>query len=193
MEPVQQESVTAQDCINAGIPHGYSTKNWDPDERPIILLGSVFDANSLGKWIFDWAVFRDAPDMSLDIAGNLWLALIRLARKMHTAEQQLLRRNVTATKVKLIHDFLDEGDGLWKRLECLLRRCEGSMMRMAVRDQHTIQVVGLDELAGCEFVDCLLGEGRQLDATDDLIHSIMSWCKRFDATFSKKSRTQPTT
>jgi hypothetical protein len=32
-----------------GIPIGYSVKSWDPTERPIIRLGSVFDANSLGK------------------------------------------------------------------------------------------------------------------------------------------------
>jgi hypothetical protein len=37
----------------AGIPAGYSHKNWDPSEEPIMLLGSVFDANSLGKWIYD--------------------------------------------------------------------------------------------------------------------------------------------
>jgi hypothetical protein len=82
--------------------------------------------------------------MLLDVAGNLWLVLIRLTHKMHTAEQQLLQHNVTATKVKLINYLLDEGDGLWNRLECLLRRCEGSTMRMVVRDQHTIQVVYLD-------------------------------------------------
>jgi hypothetical protein len=29
----------------------YSSKNWDPTALPIILLGSVFGANSLGKWI----------------------------------------------------------------------------------------------------------------------------------------------
>ncbi len=61
---------------------------------------------------------------------------------------------------------------------------------MALRDQHTIQVVGLDELACCEFVNCLLGKGHQLDTMDDLMHSIMSWYKHFDATISKKSHTQ---
>ena len=48
---------TDEDARRAGIPAGFSTKNWDPTEEPITLLGSVFDANSLGKWIYDWTVF----------------------------------------------------------------------------------------------------------------------------------------
>ena len=30
----------------------------EPAEEPIVLLGSVFDANSLGKWIYDWTVYH---------------------------------------------------------------------------------------------------------------------------------------
>src|SRR5690349_8878367 len=45
---------TEADAIKHKIPAGYSLKNWDPAEEPIMLLGSVFDANSLGKWIYDW-------------------------------------------------------------------------------------------------------------------------------------------
>ncbi|KAI9792154.1 MAG: hypothetical protein M1816_002694 [Peltula sp. TS41687] len=43
------------------VPAGYSTKNWDPTEDPIFLPGSAFDANSLGKWIYDWPVYRHGP------------------------------------------------------------------------------------------------------------------------------------
>ena len=53
--------VSAADLARYHIPAGFSYKNWDPDERPIVLLGSVFDANSLGKWIYDWTVFRHGP------------------------------------------------------------------------------------------------------------------------------------
>jgi hypothetical protein len=44
---------TEADARKYGIPPGYSLKNWDPTEEPIMLLGSVFDANSLGKWIYN--------------------------------------------------------------------------------------------------------------------------------------------
>ncbi len=42
------------DAQSAGTLAGYSIKNWDPNELPIVLLGSVFDANSLGNWKYDW-------------------------------------------------------------------------------------------------------------------------------------------
>ena len=38
-----------EDARRASIPIGYCLKNWDPTEEPIMLLGSVFDANSIGK------------------------------------------------------------------------------------------------------------------------------------------------
>lgn len=50
-----------EDARRAGIPSGYSYESWDPTEEPIMLLGSVFDANSLGKWIYDWTVFYNGP------------------------------------------------------------------------------------------------------------------------------------
>jgi hypothetical protein len=49
--PHPVRTATEADAKRHDIPAGYSLKNWDPTEKPIILLGSVFDANSLGKWI----------------------------------------------------------------------------------------------------------------------------------------------
>jgi len=53
-----QQGADLAECAAWGIPVGYSIKNWDREEVPIVLLGSVFDANSLGKWIYDWTVYR---------------------------------------------------------------------------------------------------------------------------------------
>ena len=192
--------VTAQDRAEAGIPAGYSTKNWDPAEEPIFLLGSVFDANSLGKWIYDWTFYRHGPDtIALVVAGELWLALIALAGKMQRAESLLHQKvkrgrysrssssTTAASKRKMIEDFLDDGDELWDRIRDLLRACERSMMRVAHRNRRTGQVLSMGANSGCEFVDCVFGPSRQLDATEDLIDSIVSWYKRFDATFNKKA------
>ena len=64
----------------ARIPAGYSLRNWDPTEEPILLLGSVFDANSLGKWIYDWTLSKHGPAGPLtERAGELWLLLNVLA------------------------------------------------------------------------------------------------------------------
>jgi hypothetical protein len=58
------------------VPDGYSLKHWHPDEQPILLLGSVFDPNSIGLWIYDWTVFIYGPETpKSDIADELWLLL----------------------------------------------------------------------------------------------------------------------
>ena len=64
----------------ARVPAGYSLRNWEPTEEPILLLGSVFDANSLGKWIYDWTVSKHGLAGPLtEWACELWLLLKQLA------------------------------------------------------------------------------------------------------------------
>lgn len=69
----QSTQATPVDALHHGIPSGFSIRNWDPAESPIILLGSVFDATSLGKWIYDWTIFRHGSGTPIsDVAGDLW-------------------------------------------------------------------------------------------------------------------------
>ncbi|KAK5201816.1 hypothetical protein LTR96_011828, partial [Exophiala xenobiotica] len=87
-QPAPAPQASEEDAAKAGIPAGYSIKHWDPTELPIILLGSVFDANSLGQWIYDWTVFHHGASTPMaDMAGELWLLLIKLAGKMKRAEE----------------------------------------------------------------------------------------------------------
>jgi hypothetical protein len=42
-----------------------------------LLLDSVFDANTFGKWIYNWTVFHHGRATPISgIAGELWLLLI---------------------------------------------------------------------------------------------------------------------
>ena len=86
LEPIDR-TATKPDAKRHNIPPGYSLKNWDPNEEPIILLGSVFDANSLGKWIYDWTVYCHGPATPIsEMAGELWVLLIQLAAKIKRAD-----------------------------------------------------------------------------------------------------------
>ncbi|KAG7002012.1 hypothetical protein G7Y79_00029g063080 [Physcia stellaris] len=58
--------------INMDIRAGYSLRNWDPTEKPLLLLGSCFDANLLGKWIYDWT-----PSTLKELAGDLSYQCVR--------------------------------------------------------------------------------------------------------------------
>lgn len=172
---------TAADAARARIPAGYSYKNWDPTEEPILLLGSVFDSNSLGKWIYDWTVFHKGPTSTkADLAGELWLSLIKLAGKIKRAEEALpqIRRTHEAD---LVDEFLESGERIWRRFNKILKSCEDDMWRAAKKQARGKGGVAMGANSGCAFVDAMFGRDRNLGITEKLMESIRLWSKRFDA------------
>ncbi len=130
-EPSPSRVATDADARKHRIPAGYSLKNWDPSEEPIILLGSVFDANSLGKWIFDWTVHEQGGAGSTpvsQIAGDLWLLLIQLAGKVKRAEDCLPKVRTKENR-EIVNDFIESGERLMDRFRKLLKSCEKPMLR----------------------------------------------------------------
>ena len=167
---------TKEDAVKAGIPTGYSIKNWDPEELPIILLGSVFDANSLGKWIYDWTVFHHGPATPMaDVAGDLWLLLIQLAGKIMRAEAIVPRIRGTDSQ-EMVEEFIESGGRLVKKFKQLLKSCETFMSKAAKNEGSK----GMGKKAGTEFVDTMFGRDRELENTEKLMSSIRLWSMRFD-------------
>ncbi|KAH9203756.1 hypothetical protein DL95DRAFT_500675 [Leptodontidium sp. 2 PMI_412] len=161
------------------IPPGYSLKNWDPAEEPIMLLGSVFDANSLGKWIYDWTVYHHGPATPIaDMAGELWLLLIQLAGKVKRAEECMGRIRTKENK-EMVDDFIDSGERLTNKLKTLLKSCETPMLKAG--NKYGKDSAKLGKNAGSEFVDTIFGPDRQLEATEKFMSSIRLWNVRFDA------------
>ncbi|KIV86858.1 hypothetical protein PV11_02441 [Exophiala sideris] len=167
---------TEEDAIRAGIPSGYSIKHWDPTELPIILLGSVFDANSLGKWIYDWTVFHHGASTPMaDMAGELWLLLIKLAGKMKRAEECVDRIH-NLDKRETVEDFIISGHRLWDKFKGLLKECEHYMLKAAKRDGTKT----MGKKAGTEFVDSIFGRDRYLESTEKIMNQVRLWNMRFD-------------
>lgn len=179
-QPPKRATATDNDARKAGIPAGFSFKNWDPNEEPILLLGSVFDANSLGKWIYDWTVaFHGAATPMAEMAGDLWLSLIQLAGKIKRAEECQPRIRHRDDR-ELIDDFLESGERLWQRFNKLLKVCESYMMRTARRDRGTDKLY-MGNNSGREFVETIFGRDRELERTEKLLTGIRLWSMRFDA------------
>ena len=181
--PPKREA-TAADAAKHHIPAGFALKNWDPTEAPIMLLGSVFDANSLGKWIYDWTVFHHGPAQPMtDVAGDLWLSLIKLAGKMKRADECLPRIRDEDDQ-ETVEDFLEAGDRLWARLKILLKACEEFMWKAAMKEQAKSSkksgVPTMGKNSGREFVDSIFGRERKLEDTENLMQSIRLWNHRFD-------------
>ena len=170
---------TAEDALRHKVPAGYCLKNWDPTEAPVLLLGSVFDANSLGKWIYDWTVYHHKAHSPLaEVAGELWLLLIKFAGKKKRAEECLPRIRGRDNR-DMIHDFLDSGDRVWAKLKYLLKSCEEFMWHAAKKEGGKGKVMG--EKSGIEFVKSIFGRDRELEKTEKLMTSIRLWNMRFDA------------
>ncbi|KAF2745434.1 hypothetical protein M011DRAFT_406495 [Sporormia fimetaria CBS 119925] len=172
---------TEADAQRAGIPAGYSYKNWDPNEEPIMLLGSVFDANSLGKWIYDWTVYHIGPGTPLaEVAGELWLLLINLAGKVKRAEQLMPKIRKQEGR-DMVEDFLESGERLWIRFVKLLKVCEDYMWKAAKKEHGEKKPAAMGKNSGCEFVDSIFGRDRELEKTEKLMTGMRLWSMRFDA------------
>ncbi|RFU25362.1 hypothetical protein B7463_g10978, partial [Scytalidium lignicola] len=178
-KPPPTPMATEADARKHRIPPGYSLKNWDPSEEPIVLLGSVFDANSLGKWVYDWTVYHHGPATPIaEMAGELWLLLIQLAGKVRRAEECMPRIRREENK-EMVEDFIESGDRLMDRLKKLLKACEMPMLKAGKK--HGKEQIQLGKNAGVEFVDSLFGRDRQLENTEKFMSSIRLWNLRFDA------------
>jgi len=172
---------TEEDARRAGIPAGYSYKNWDPSEEPIMLLGSVFDANSLGKWIYDWTVFYNGPATPLaEMAGELWLLLIQLAGKVKRAEETMPKIRKKESH-EMVEDFLESGERLWIRFAKLLKVCEDYMWKAAKKENGDKKPVSMGKNSGREFVESIFGRDRELEKTEKLMTGMRLWSMRFDA------------
>jgi hypothetical protein len=175
-KPPAPRKATDADAKRHEIPAGYQLKNWDPNEEPILLLGSVFDANSLGKWIYDWTVYREGPGTPIaDMAGELWLSLIKVSGKYKRAEEAFGRVRSAENK-DTVSEFIEAGERLMERLRQLLKACEPPMLKAARKSKS-----GLGKNSGVEFVDTLFGRDRELARTERFMQNMRIFNLRFDA------------
>ena len=141
-----------------------------------MLLGSVFDANSLGKWIYDWTVYHHGPATPIaEMAGELWLLLIQLAGKIKRAEDVVPRIRQEDHR-EMIEEFIEAGDRLTDKLRKLLKACEAPMLKASKQRKDQ-----LGKNAGVEFVETLFGRERELEKTERYMASVRLWNLRFDA------------
>ncbi|KAH8666588.1 vegetative cell wall protein gp1 [Xylariales sp. PMI_506] len=175
--PATPRGATDADAKKHKIPPGYSLKNWDPTEEPIMLLGSVFDSNSLGKWIYDWTVFHHGPATPIaDMAGELWLLLIQLSGKLKRSED-CVGKIRTHDNREMVEDFISSGERLLDKLRILLKRCEAPMLKASRRKDAS----QLGKNSGTEFVETLFGRERELEKTERFMQQVRLWNLRFDA------------
>lgn len=142
----------------------------------MLLLGSVFDANSLGKWIYDWTVFHQGAGAPIsDMAGELWLLLIQFsAHRKEVAEKVNLVRD--AGKREVVGEFVASSGRIQSKLRSLLRLCEEPMLRAGEPESES-----LGAESGVEFVKTLFGRDKELARTERFMQSVRLFNFRFES------------
>ncbi|KAI5805076.1 hypothetical protein EDC01DRAFT_610409 [Geopyxis carbonaria] len=178
------EAAIRRKAADQGIPSDYSLKNWDHTERPIILLGSVFDANSLGEWVFNWTKYHHGRSHEATrTAGGLWELLIELSSKLKRAREFFDAIRSTDNK-ELVQEFMESGERLWAKLKNLLKSCEEYMWTGARRvtspkHQEGKTKVQMGRQSGAEFVDAMFNGEKEWEKTERLMRGMATWCQRF--------------
>ena len=179
--PDPPREATSWDLERHDIPtQGYSQEYWDPEERPILLLGAIFHASSYGKYIYDWAceTFPGESGHAFRLmAGNLWTSLIGLSNRMKRIKSE--RKYVPdGRKLKKVSDCLANAERLWKAHENLVGKCEDHMWQL---DEETGQKT--DELkddSAQAFIKAMFGREYKLRKTEEMIHKLDLWIRNFD-------------
>ena len=164
---------TFEDFEEYKIPSHYDPKNWDPDERPILLADSIYDGFSLGAWVYRLTATEfGAEACESELAGNLWRDLIRLAARLKRAKRGRVRAHEDCDW-ELLDDWRRSGFRIWQSAEALFGRCEWYMWE---DDTETI----LRHDSGQQFVGAMFGSEFKLEETENLLSKLERWIVAFD-------------
>jgi hypothetical protein len=179
MAPLPHVQATEVDARKHHIPTGYSLKYWNPAEEPITLLNNVFDANSLGWWIYNWTVYRHgAGPPTSTIALELWTTLRELTRGIRRAKECIPRIKAEDHRVR-VEKVIESGDHLIDELKGILKACETPILKASKKYGTQQAQVGND--GGTEFVKSMLNFSQGLENTKKFINSVQLWNDQFSA------------
>lgn len=176
------------------IPLDYNLEKWDPDKRPIVFLGAVFDANSIGKWICEWTFHvYGRPTIEAEASGNLWFLLILLTSKLRVSANFISEsvgiESIEQGKNKdMVEDFIESGEHLMEKFKNRLKECEESMLRLGKKGTGR-----LHSNAGVAFVKAVFGSGKPFTATERLIFNMELWARRWEANCAEVVAAKPDT
>jgi hypothetical protein len=169
---IDDDLLKAKAAARRNIPRGFSLRRWDPEEQPFLVAGTAFDANSLGKWIFDWACFaygRSCP--LIDVAGDFWVMLIRLTGGL--SGMGLLKR---WEMTESLYEALAVGEKLLSAVAEHVAQCERSLRSTKEFKQRR----KLGQESATAFVKAFLGSDKYLSRTEDITHDMRDWQRRYN-------------
>ncbi|KAK7905280.1 hypothetical protein LTR80_012315, partial [Exophiala xenobiotica] len=110
-----------------------------------------------------------------DMAGDLWLLLIKLAGKMKLA-QECVDRIRNLDKRDTVEDFILSGHRMWNKFKNLIKDCEYPMLRVIKRNGAG----KMGKEGAIAFLDTIFGRDRHLETTEHIMNWIRHWTTDFD-------------
>ncbi|KAG8159097.1 hypothetical protein KVR01_010758 [Diaporthe batatas] len=178
LESPGRREPTLADARKHHIAPGRCLKHWDPDKEPILLLTSVFDTFSLGKWALGQTarIYGEQDEMT-DLATEFWLEHRDLGTNIKHAKSHLPQITDPGTHER-VSQSITSGGQLVNQLGEVLKRCE----------QRVLEVTGINEIpklghkSVVVFIDTFIGRNpAQQTAFRNLIRSMRTWNNQFDA------------
>lgn len=128
LKDVTPRKATYADAAWHRIPLDYKLDRWDPAWAPIVIIGAVFDAYQLGKWIYEWCAVacearQELSSGDLDLAHELWCLLASYAEKTRILKEGS-REAQGRDEQETLEDFAGIGKRNIHRLRDLIRHAQ---------------------------------------------------------------------
>lgn len=165
-EKPTRRQATDEDANNLKTPEGYCLTHWDPTEEPFVVVGPVFDADSLGKWIYQWTVdMYDARSPMAEVSAEFWLLIIQLNGYIKIIKE--LWRTIPTRKDKAnAESLIDSEVKKMNEVQSMLNACKQPMMRAQEYDG------GLGKNSGFELVQTLFGRDGNMGDTERFVQGV---------------------
>lgn len=189
---------TPKDAMRHKVSPNYDLQQWDPDEEPLTVVGSVFDAYSLGKWIYGWSVHAYGKHAPGTLAShNLWNLIAQVADKLRSSEKFVAQsagvENVEqGENLDMVRDFIESGKRLMEKSQKHLKKCERSMER-SVNGSGNNDTGFLSSDECLTFVKALFSSARHFENTASLVRNMRLWNVRWDANCADVVGAEPDT
>lgn len=177
---------TEEDARRVGLDARLNLKRWDPREEPIVLLGTVFDGRSLGKWIREWTQYCAGEGMPLTGMSEDLERLLEGMLSRSGDARYVLNLPLSEMEREMLEDFVESSGRVLDKMQKVVRRCEDPMLAVGEGGRRKRSRRGLsmkrklEPQAGEVFVYCLFGVDGMLEETRAVMQQIRLWEKRFD-------------
>lgn len=172
-KPNKYRKPTDQEMSKYNIRPEYNTNKWNPDLEPIFLCGSVFSYESIGNYIYLWALaIKDVQYPKLEMSQRLSSSLHSLESRVLSINN-LLHYNIDNDEREIICGFIQSTTRIKNRLQNILDCCSSAIS--TVKKYENVDDANIASI----MLEILFNRYERLYDLVLIINSIDIWLKHF--------------